>query len=189
MAAIYASFGLSVSWICLAAASAIFVPLDLLRPRWPGLNRVTLAIFGPFMRDREATGISGLTFMIGGCCILLFLFGEHRHLVILTLLLLAVGDPVASLFGVLYGRDRIWGQKTLQGTMAAFFACSAVAAVYFFWNNLMFDHLLIVVPITGLIAAASELVPVGKLDDNFTFPIVTSGLLWALMTMYGGLSL
>lgn len=183
MTAAYNLLGPKASWTALLALSAFFIPLDILRLRRPGLNRATLKIFGPVMRKHESKEISGMTYLYIGCMFLLLF--DNTHLVTLSLLFLAFGDPIASFFGIRYGKDRILGRKTLQGTMASFGACTILAAIYYYSNNLMIERILIVAPLSGLIGALSELLPIGKLDDNLTFPVVSSLLLWVLFQVYG----
>ncbi|MEK7358691.1 MAG: hypothetical protein AAB250_19760, partial [Bdellovibrionota bacterium] len=59
------------------------------------------------------------------------------------------------------------------------------AATYFYANNLMLERFLIVAPLAGLIGAVAEVAPVGRLDDNLTFPVICGCLLWALFQVYG----
>lgn len=186
MAVVFNLAGAKVSWMMLACASAFFIPLDIIRLQRPALNALTVKIFGPVMRRHESNAISGMTFLYIGCMFLLLL--KDQHIVTLTLLFLAFGDPVASFFGLRFGKDRIIGNKTLQGTMAAFVVCAVIASIYYYFNNLMTERLLIVAPISGLIGALAELLPVGKMDDNLTFPLIAGGLLWALFKVYGGFS-
>lgn len=183
MTAAYNLFGPSASWTALLAVSLFFIPIDFLRLRHPTLNRIALKVFGPLMRSHESVEISGMTYLFVGCMFLLMF--KNPHIVTLTLLFLAFGDPIASFFGIRYGKDRILGRKTLQGTMAAFTTCTVLGAIYYYSNNLMLERLLIVAPLSGLIGALSELLPIGKLDDNLTFPIVCSCLLWILFQVYG----
>lgn len=184
MAAIYNLVSTRFSWTLLLAGTAFFLPLDYLRQKNQALNKLTIKIFGPVMRKHEMHAISGMTYLFVGCLVLLML--RDRHIITLTLLFLAFGDPIASYFGIRYGKDKIFGNKSLQGTMAAFGACTAISVIYYYFNNLMIERLLIVAPLSGLIGALAELVPIGKLDDNFTFPVVGGGLLWVLFKVYGG---
>jgi diacylglycerol kinase (CTP) len=186
MAWVFWKYGFSVSWKILAISSLTLVPLDLLRQKNPALNSGLLKVLGPVMRSHEFNQVSGFTYLIVGCSIMLILFGGRRDIVVLTMVFLAFGDPVASYFGIKYGRDKILGKKTLQGSMAAFFACTLLAGLYYFWQNIMIERLLIVAPLSGIIGAASELIPIGKMDDNFSFPILCSTLLWCLFYVYGG---
>lgn len=105
------------------------------------------------------------------------------------MLFLCFGDPIASYFGIRFGKDKLVGNKTLQGTMAGFVVCTLVALVYYYYNNIMLDRVLIVAPISGLIGALAELVPVGKMDDNFTFPVISATCLYILFGLFGGATL
>lgn len=184
IAGIYNWVGTQLSWVLLLTVSATIVPLDLLRQKRPALNKITMRIFGAVMRRHESHSVSGLTYLFFGCMYLLAFF--DRHIVTTTLLFLAFGDPLASFFGLRFGKDKILGNKTLQGTTAAFVTCTLIAGTYYYFNNLMTERLLIVAPLSGLIGALAELIPIGKLDDNFTFPVVGASLLWILFQIYGG---
>lgn len=183
IAVVFNLVGLKAAWGLLLLVSLLIIPLDIMRQKNPGLNRATHRIFGPFMRNYETNHLSGMTYLYAGCMVLLLF--RDVHIVTLTLLFLAFGDPIASFFGIRYGKDRIIGNKTLQGTMAAFVTCAIVAAVYCYFNNLMTERLLIVAPLSGLIGAVAEVAPVGKLDDNFTFPVISGALLALLFLVFG----
>ena len=183
IAVVFNLLGLKGSWILLMLISTTIIPLDFLRQKLPGLNQATHRVFGVFMRQHESRHLSGMTYLYFGCMVLLLF--RDPHIITLTLLFLAFGDPIASFFGIRYGKDRIIGNKTLQGTMAAFVVCAIVAAVYCYFNNLMTERLLIVAPLSGLIGAVAELTPVGKLDDNFTFPVISGALLAVLFLVFG----
>jgi dolichol kinase len=184
MIAVYQYFGTKQTWWILAGFLAFFLPLDWLRQHRPTLNRATIKVFSLVMREHEAKSFSGLSYLLVGAAILLAFF--DRHILTLSLLFLAIGDPLASLVGIRYGRDRILGNKTLQGTFAAFAACATIAGVYYYLNGLMTERLLIVAPISGLIGAATELIPIGKLDDNLTCPVLSAIGLSVLFYLYGG---
>jgi diacylglycerol kinase (CTP) len=185
MLGIYHYFGPKMSWWILGGLMAFFFPLDYLRKTRPSLNAATFKVFGPLMRQHETNRMSGLSYLLFGAAILLAFF--DRHIITLSLLFLAVGDPVASYFGIRFGRDKLLGNKTLQGTLAAFLACTLIASVYYYLNGLMLERIFIVAPVSGLIAAATELVPIGKLDDNLTCPVLSAIGLTALFYIYGGL--
>lgn len=187
MAIVYNVVSIKVAWMITVTACVAIIPLDLLRLSRPGLNRATHAVFGSIMRRHESNSLSGMSYLYLGCAFLLWL--NVKPVVTLTLLFLAFGDPIASFFGIRYGKDRIIANKTLQGTMAAFVVCMVISASYYYFNNLMTERLLIVVPLSGLIGALAELIPIGKLDDNFTFPVIGASLLWLLFKVYGGFAI
>lgn len=187
MVVVYNICGPGWSWFVLGTVGAIMVPLDLMRKSNPTVNRMAVRVFGPVMRRHELDGLSGLTYLLAGALFLLLFF--DRHILTTTLLFLAFGDPVASFFGLRFGKDKIVGNKTLQGTVAAFVTCTLIAAAYYYYHNIMTERLLIVAPLSGLIGALAEMIPVGKLDDNFTFPVICSVLLWTLFQLFGGFAL
>ena len=141
--------------------------------------------FSGVLRDSEEHGLSGVTYAVLGLGISFFLF--DKSVVMLSVLCLAIGDPVASFFGLLYGHDKLIGNKSLQGSLAAFAFCTVAAYFFFSIKGIMLDHMILVSFLTGLIAAISELLPVAKLDDNFTQLLMGSGLLTILFSLFGGL--
>jgi dolichol kinase len=170
---------LIVSWL-------LFVPLDFFRHRYTALNDVLMHMFKPIMRDTEVHRLAGTSYLITGVGLIVFIF--PREVVLLTLLFLAFADPLASFFGIKFGKDKIFGHKSLQGTMAAFFVCSILTFAFLFSHNLLMDRLVIVSLLGGLIGALSELVPVGKLDDNFTLPVLSAIFLYFLFALFGAVA-
>lgn len=161
------------------------IAIDLTRLCVPRLNSTLTFLFRPFMRESERHRIAGLSFMLAGVLFIIVLF--PRNVVLLTLLFLGVADPLASYFGIRYGKDKLIGEKSLQGSLAAFVACFLLSLLFFYAMDLMRERLFIVCLLGGLIGALSELVPVGKLDDNFVFPAVSGALLTGLFYLFGGL--
>ncbi len=164
--------------------TVLFVIFDVWRQHSPLIHRGLEAVFHPIMRDHERHRLAGTTYLLVGVFIILAVF--PRSIVNLSLLFLAIADPLASLVGILYGRDKIWGQKTLQGTFAAFVACAVIGAIYFYLHEAMTERLVIVSILAGVIGALSELVPILDIDDNLTFPVVSSSLLFGLFWLFGG---
>lgn len=153
------------------------VTVDLFRLQSKKLNDRLLAAFGSFIRKSEVNNLTGMTYLTIGVTTIAVIF--PKEIVTLALLMLAVGDPVSSIFGIMYGKDVLVGKKTLQGALAGFIACTIVGLLYFSMSGIMTERLILASLIAGLIGAISELTPVLGLDDNFTFPIISSCLLWA----------
>ena len=168
----------------MAFFASSFIIGDLIRLQFPRLNHFVLNTLHPFMRDSERKGLAGTTYLFIGVGVTIALFPPQVAL--LSLLFLAIADPLASYVGVLHGTDKIWKNKSVQGSFAALVSCTVIAALYFYSLNLMSQRLLIVSLIAGLIGAASELITIGKLDDNMTFPILSSSFLWGLYFIFGG---
>ena len=173
----------ALSWSLFFAITCLM--LDVIRLHIPAVNTVFIKVMAPIMREREKYSYTGSTALFFGVFIIVWLFPES--IVKISLLFLAMADPLASYFGVKYGKDKIMGHKSLQGTMAAFVVCTVIAIVYYFSEQLMTERILIVSLLSGLSGAFSELIIVGKLDDNLSFPVINSFLLWILFRIFGGI--
>ncbi len=165
--------------------SAFMIAFDWARLRNPRLGQFFVWLFGPFLREDERQRYAASTGMMAGITVIILLF--PKTVVLLSLLFLAIADPAAAFIGVRYGKDKLIGNKSLQGTLAAFAACFLLALGYFSYMDLMTERLFIACLLAGLIGAFSELVPIGKLDDNFVFPVLSALLLTGLYYVFGAL--
>ncbi|MEK6556665.1 MAG: hypothetical protein AABZ31_15555, partial [Bdellovibrionota bacterium] len=162
----------------------IFITFDVVRLTNDRVNKFAIRVMGPIMRDSEKNKLAGTTYLIVGVFVIVLFFDPL--IVKLSLLFLALADPVASYFGIRYGRDRLFGRKSLQGSMAAFICCLLISLGYFYSKNLMMDRLFMVSILAGLAGAISEAVPVGRLDDNLLLPVLSSTLLYGIYYIFGG---
>lgn len=185
MAAIYAYAPERLSLIILLVSWVLFVPLDFLRHRYAAINEFLVHAFKPIMRDSELNRLAGTSYLLTGVTIIDLLF--PREVVLLTLLFLALADPIASYFGIKFGKDKILGHKSLQGTLAAFVVCTSLCFVYLYTHNMLLDRLIVVSLLGGLIGALAELIPIGKLDDNLTLPLLSGTFLYLLFSLFGAL--
>lgn len=167
------------------SVGGFMVVFDLCRLYSKRLNLFFTWLFGAVMREHERTRPAGSTMMMVGVAIIVTAY--PRLVVILTLMLFAVADPLASYIGIRFGKDKLIGNKSLQGSLAALVACFVVSLLFYRAQGLMQDRLFIACLLTGLIGAAAELIPVGKLDDNFIFPVATATLLTGLFYVFEGL--
>lgn len=163
--------------------SAVII-FDLVRQHNKGIGEFAIRFFGPVMRKSEINRLTGSSYLMLGVFIIVALF--PTEVVKLSLFFLATADPIASYFGVRFGRDRLLGNKSLQGTVAAFTVCVLVSFFYYLSEGLMTDRLLMVSVLSGLAGAFSELVPIGPLDDNLILPVMSSGLLYGIFYLFGG---
>lgn len=186
IAAVYSQIPEKTSLILLTLSWLLFVPADILRLKNPALNDLLVHMFRPIMRQNEVNRIAGTSYLLTGLCLVSFIF--PREIVLLTMMFLAFADPIASYFGIVYGKDKIFGEKSLQGTMAAFFVCAILTFYYLTSNWMLMDRLVIVSLLGGLIGALAELIPIFKLDDNLTLPLVSATSLYILFQIFGAFS-
>lgn len=155
--------------------------IDLVRNRVPGVNKFVLKVMGPLMRRSEREGISGLPFYALGVSISLFCFS--RDIAVVSSMFLIFSDPISSFFGVLYGKDKILPNKSLQGAVAGFFTCYLITLFYAMNTTTLGTHLLVYSIVAGLIGSASELVSAFNIDDNLTIPVL-SGLGMTILNIF-----
>ena len=169
--------------LILGAFLAFFLAAETARLRIPKFNEVVVRFWGPLMRSCEVDRYTGTPYYIASSLIAVGIF--PKPIAALAIAFLAVGDPIASLFGILYGDKsvRFSNGKSLIGTAAGMLACSAVAFTFLQFMNstqfmeLRFEHLLILSGIGGIAGGGAELLPM-EVDDNFAIPVVSGFMLW-----------
>ncbi len=166
---------LTLSWL-------MFIPVDILRHKNPALNQHLLKTLRPIMRGSEVHKLAGTSYLLTGVLLITLFF--NSSVVAVSLLFLAFADPIASFIGIKYGKDKIFGHKSVQGFMAAFLVCAALTFLFLAYKRVS-EHLLIVSLLSGLVGALSELIPIAKLDDNFSMPVLSSVGLTILFYFFG----
>ncbi|MFA7613341.1 MAG: phosphatidate cytidylyltransferase [Candidatus Caldatribacteriota bacterium] len=146
---------------------------DYLRQKNPLFNKFVIMLMGPLMRKSEREGVSGLPFYALGIALSLLFY--QKDLALISIMFLIFSDPVSSFFGVLYGKDKILPNKSLQGFVAGFFTCYLVTLFYLLNLGQTSIDMLTFSLVAGLIGAGSELISAFNIDDNLTIPVI-SGL-------------
>ena len=166
-------YGLAATGGILILFIATMLTLEVYRFRYPGVNRWLFEHFHAFTKEKERTRVSTTTLFLIACLLTILLF--PRSVAIAAVLFLVVGDPVAEVIGLRYGRIRLMG-KTLEGTLAGFGACLAAGALAR-WLPLGLDWSVLLAG--AAVASLAELLPL-PIDDNFTIPLA-AGLAMALV--------
>jgi dolichol kinase len=135
-----------------------------------GIPKEAYAIVKPMIRPQEMRGIGGHVYFAAGAFIAVLAYS--RDVAIAALLISVFADGGAAVFGSRWGRHKLIGKKTLEGSLALFLIALAFAA----W---------IVKPLMaafiGAIAATCvELIPI---NDNLMVPI-SSGLAMQLVRYF-----
>lgn len=185
MAFIYMS-GMSASTavICLASAFGLSVLVETARLRMPVFNEKIVRLWGPIMRSCEVNRVSGMPYYVLATLLSIAIF--PKPVAVLAVLYLACGDPMASLFGILYGNKsyRFANGKSLIGTLAGVVTC-ALVTYFFLRNQTLPEYALVGITLIGGIAGGTaELMPFDT-DDNFTIPIVSGFALWLTFILFG----
>ena len=162
--------------LVLLAMTGFFMTLEVTRRIWPGWNTVLVEkVFGRISRPRELNGITSSSWYISALLLMVFLVPQPA--VEVGVLVLAFGDPAASLIGKRFGRRKLWGDRTAVGS-AAFVVVSFLAAMTFLFlapYGLSMLSRLSLAATVAVAGALTELVS-DTIDDNFTIPVMCSGL-------------
>jgi dolichol kinase len=152
----------------------VFGSLEITRrilPRWND-RLLNSSLFKPIARPDEYFRINSSTYYLIALCLVTSVFAKQA--VIVGILILAFADPAAAWIGKRHGRLKLYGEKSVVGTVAFATTSFLVAALY----------LAILAPEVGaaravLAAVAASLAGAGaelvstRVDDNLTVPIAS----------------
>jgi dolichol kinase len=158
----------------------LFVCLDVARRLSPACNQLFMkTLFKPIARPSEAHKVPSATWYMTSLLIGVIAFPQHA--IALAALVLAVGDPAASLAGKKWGRLKLIGSKSWVGTGAFILAATIVCTIFLslVLPGLAFGHRLGIAAALAAAGAVTELLS-GRIDDNLSIPLVT-GLLATLL--------
>jgi glycerol-3-phosphate acyltransferase PlsY len=156
--------------------SLFFIALDLFRFLHKRTNVLLTEKVKAIFRKGEERRFSTMTlFLISTFLTVLFF---ELEIAITALSFLVFGDMFAKIFGLAYGRHRIF-EKTLEGTLAYIGVVIALGYIL----NTSLDIPLIVLISGGVAAPLLELLPIG-INDNFTVPIISGAVMSAVKIFF-----
>lgn len=163
-------------WVVLALAGAglaASASVETARLLFPGLNRWLLGKAGFLFKERERGRVTAATWL--GLATLLAFLVFPKPVAAVALLMVAFGDPAASVVGRRWGRLR-FGAKSVEGTAAFFTTALAVAVVS--WAGGLYAPLWAGV-LAAVVAAVTEALS-GQLlpmEDNLAVPLLAGAVL------------
>lgn len=163
------------SLLLLATIGGAFVLLDVFRLWFPSMNALALKLFGKIMRRNELRSITGNSFYVLGLFVVVAFF--PKPIVLLSVIFLGLGDPIAAVVGSLYGRHKLIGKKSVEGAAANLVTTwLVVIAVGLWYFGFPIDQAFRLACVGAVISMVVELLPF-RLDDNFTIPVSSAILL------------
>ena len=150
--------------------TGVAITVELVKSFSSSFGGFFFQVFAPLLRRHERNGaITGATYYVVSAflCILLF----SKTLAIVCIFFTVLGDLAAALVGKMWGRTKLLGTKSLEGSAACFVVCVVIALV----------KLHPVIGIIGaLVATVVEMLPF-PIDDNLTVPLVSGAVMHFLM--------
>jgi dolichol kinase len=176
---LYYLLGRPRALICYGLLIAVVLAVDITRLRMPAFNQFIQTRFSSFIRKNEANKITGTAPYVLGIGLTLLLF--RTEIATAAICFLAFGDVAATAVGERYGRTKISGEKSLEGTLAF----AAIAVTVGFLLPLAGIHLAYGIILVGAVAAAGvELVPL-PVNDNLVIPLVSGGVMELIARVTG----
>ncbi|KAJ7232177.1 hypothetical protein B0H12DRAFT_1204984 [Mycena haematopus] len=192
--------------LVLWCALAIIAPTDVVRLRFPAVERVYESLLGFLMRESERTGTNGTLWYILGVNFALTFYPIDVATV--AILILSWADTAASTLGRMYGprtpplprrqrrlRTPFAPRKSTAGFAAACVTGAVVAAA--FWLGVHHATtparfgvggvvgLVALTLCAGVVSGVAEALDLGGLDDNLTLPIISGGALMLFFRVWG----
>lgn len=154
----------------LAVITIILLIFDILKARFKPFKSFIMRFFGKVLRENELEGgMTASTIVVASAAFTIFIFREE--IAVVALLYLSLGDSAAALVGKHFGRIKLVGNRTLEGSLAALNTC-LIISLFALWASPDFGWYF--TPATllvgSLVATMSELLYL-PLDDNFRIPV------------------
>ena len=180
------------SYVMAFLAAAPFIPLLLLASPYSHFSKLKDSFLG---RTAGESHDLGLVYYAISWTILAFFFFDYRLIASIAIVAMAYGDGLGGLIGKRYGKHKLRGPKTLEGTMAVFVGtliATFIVIQFYQWLNF---HDLIAIPevslpasivvalLIGTFVAVVELLTPGAYD-NLVIPLGTAVLLLLLAYFY-----
>lgn len=146
----------------LLVALTFSVLADLARLRDWQIQRLWSRFTDSLMREREAEGFTGATHILLAGCLCRALFSVPAATLAMSVIIF--GDIAAALIGRRWGRHRLIGTRSIEGSLSFFFAASIPGLLI---NGIE--------PFVGLSAAALATIVEAlsrRIDDNLSVPLV-----------------
>lgn len=154
-------------------ASLLFIS-EQIRIKYPEYGGVFSQLNGFLYRAEERFEIASAMPYVVSCLLVVFIF--PKPIAVITILFLAVGDPLSAIIGIKYGKHKISSNRSFEGSFAfftvAFLACFLVMASHESeWGKIFLFAIF-----GGAIGVTADLIET-RLDDNITIPLISAPLL------------
>ncbi len=160
------------SILILAIFTLCYIGVDYIRLRFKAANRSFLLLFGQMLRRREHHSFTGGSYLLLASLVAMFIF-PNPGVFIAAMLYLVIGDTVAALIGLRFGRQRFF-RKSIEGTLACLLSCIIIAYIV---SILPQKALPFSVGIIGAVVATMvEALPI-EVNDNVVIPILSGAVM------------
>lgn len=165
-----------IAWLTalLGIAFLISSAIEILRLNHRVFNRWTIKLSRHIIRRSELKQISGVPYYLGSSFLVFLIFSPD--IAILSVLYLAIGDPIASIFGISYGEGayRFKNGKSVIGTIACGAFCMCLTMIYGVLVGWPLHQVYTMAFFGSLAAALSETFAIEDINDNLFIPLASA---------------
>ena len=156
---------------------------ELSRRRWPALNTALMRFFAPFAHPHEHHDVNSATWIVTALTVVALLFSKPVAGV--GVVVVGFADPAAAIIGRRWGRTRLAGGRTLEGSLAFVGVGAAVASalLMLYMPGVTFAGAALVGIAAAVVGALAELY--SRVDDNLSIPIASGAAAWLTMLALG----
>jgi len=180
------------SSIILGTLAAMQMSIEVGRKLSERFNQYVIGFMKRTMRPEELkeNRVTGTVYFMTGNFLVVWLF--EPGVAVVSQLFLVVGDLMAALVGIAYGRIKVTKSKSLEGCFGCFASCAVVGFAFLSWAlpAASFLQVLALSSAGGFVATVTELYSEDGLliNDNMTIPFF-SGLAVTYLGRWLGLAL
>jgi dolichol kinase len=168
------SFPVAVVGITVPAAVSILIDLSRFR-RWRLWNLLA-PILGPIIRDHEVKGaFTGASYILSASAFVILVYPKAVAIAAITFII--IGDIAAALVGRKWGRHRLIGRKSIEGSLACLVSLVLI--------SFLIPGLPTPVGLVGAVVATLAEAFSGKIDDNLAVPILSGAAMLLIMHLMG----
>lgn len=158
--------------------------LEVTRRRNAAWNDWLMRAFGPTSHPHERYRVNSSTWYVTAL-VALALTGS-TPVAVTAVAVLGVADPFAALVGRRFGRVKLLHGRTLEGTLAFFFAGATAAflVLRLLHPAIALGTALALAGAAALAGGTAELLS-RRIDDNFTIPVAAGAAAWVVASLLG----
>jgi dolichol kinase len=117
--------------------------------------------------------------------LLLTIITFPKPIAVTAIYVLAIADPLSAIVGIKFGKNKIAGHKSLEGSAAFFVATFLITfSVFSIEYYGLMGEIFFLSLFLAFFVSLFELIPL-KLDDNLTIPLTTAVLGWVICEILG----
>ena len=154
--------------ILLSLFTGLMLFFEFERYLHPGIWDWVLRHFKGMFKEKPGR-LSGTTYFLVASLIVVAFF--DKSVAIASLSFLTIGDAASAIIGSKYGKIKILGGRTFEGSLAFFVVCYVFGLILMNSSEVHLSHAMVVWG--ALSAAVAEVLPV-PVDDNLTVALVTA---------------